>query len=287
MKQKPLFSVKPKFIPKVVMMQALFYGFFGALFLTVVGGLLLSLLTMMLGLLGKISVGKIFWGCFLLGIIGIPLLYYEIRRKNAAATRFDFYDDRLNFSYFSGRFLNRKQGRLYYRDIVDVVQNTSFLQGLGNLKTIELHAPASAYYEPGQKFVGIAIEDVPMGTGIAEKILAALDKIHAEYREVWAADMRRAALAEAQARAEMPEEEPSGIAEPAEEAAPPVAEEAHEAEAEDDMEELLRAKPVIPPSAVSPRGKRNDAEPAEEEAETPEPEPAIADERPHRSGKDR
>ncbi|TNE31064.1 MAG: hypothetical protein EP349_04500, partial [Alphaproteobacteria bacterium] len=191
MKQKPLFSVKPKFIPKVVMMQSLFYGFFGALFLTVIGGLLLSLLTMMMGLLGKIAIGKIFWGCFLLGIIGIPILYYEIRRKNAAATRFDFFEDRLSFSYFSGRFLNRKQGRLYYRDIVDVVQNTNFLQGLGSLKTIELHAPASSYYEPGQKFVGIAIEDVPMGTGIAEKILEILDTVHAEYRDAWAADMQR------------------------------------------------------------------------------------------------
>jgi hypothetical protein len=281
MKQKPLFSVKPKFIPKVVMMQSLFYGFFGALFLTVIGGLLLSLLTMMLGFLGKIAIGKIFWGCFLLGIIGIPILYYEIRRKNAAATRFDFFEDRLSFSYFSGRFLNRKQGRLYYRDIVDVVQNTSFLQGLGNLKTIELHAPASAYYEPGQKFVGIAIEDVPMGTGIAEKILEALDKVHAEYRDAWAANMQRSALAEARA---------------AEDAASPAEEEVEEAEASEDTADLLRAQPVIPPSSVPSRDTQEDAalesagenEPEDNAEEEPqELEPAISDERPHHSGKDK
>ena len=281
MKQKPLFSVKPKFIPKVVMMQSLFYGFFGALFLTVIGGLLLSLLTMMLGFLGKIAIGKIFWGCFLLGIIGIPILYYEIRRKNAAATRFDFFEDRLSFSYFSGRFLNRKQGRLYYRDIVDVVQNTSFLQGLGNLKTIELHAPASAYYEPGQKFVGIAIEDVPMGAGIAEKILEALDKVHAEYRDAWAADMQRSALAEARA---------------AEDAASPAEEEVAEAEASEDTTDLLRAQPVIPPSSVPSRDTQEDAalesagenEPEDNAEEEPqELEPAISDERPYHSGKDK
>lgn len=284
MKQKPLFSVKPKFIPKVVMMQALFYGFFGALFLTVVGGLLLSLLTLILGFLGKIAIGKIFWGCFLLGIIGIPILYYEIRRKNAAATRFDFYEDKLRFSYFSGRFLNRKQGRLYYSDIVDVVQNTSFLQGLGNLKTIELHAPASAYYEPGQKFIGIAIEDVPIGTDTAEKIVEILDRVHAEYREAWAADVQRAALAEAEAQvAEIPEA--PDLEDAVEETAADAV--ATEAAAESEMETLLRAKPVIPPSSVLSRKKKVQDQPEEESEEERQLEPSISDERPHHSGQDR
>jgi len=303
MKQKPLFSVKPKFIPKVVMMQALFYGFFGALFLTVVGGLLLSLLTLMMGFLGKIAIGNIFWGCFLLGIIGIPILYYEIRRKNAAATRFDFYEDRLSFSYFSGRFLNRKQGRLYYRDIVDVVQNTSFLQGLGSLKTIELHAPASAFYEPGQKFIGIAIEDVPMGTDTGERILEILDRVHAEYRDAWAADVQRAAWAEAQAGAgEQPELMEEDMPEQAEAAVTDDGVTEAAAEGDSDMDLLLRAKPVIPPSSVASRGrggKPEQAENAETAAENeveeedaaeerqPEPEPAIADEKPYRHGKDK
>jgi len=283
MKQKPLFSVKPKFIPKVVMMQALFYGFLGALALTVVGGLMLALLTMMLGFLGKVSIGNIFWGCFLLGIIGIPLLYYEIRRKNAAATRFDFMEDRLNFSYFSGRFLNRKQGRLYYTDIVDVVQNTSFLQGLGDLKTIELHAPASAYYEPGQKFVGIAIEDVPISTDVGDKILTVLDRVQAEYREAWAADMHRAAIAEMQSAEQIAEE--AVPEEPAEEAAAPDEAEAAE-EAESDMDSLLRAKPVIPPSSVETRKTTLQETPEEEAEEEPALEPSISDERPSQHGQE-
>jgi len=280
MKQKPLFSVKPKFIPKVVMMQALFYGCLGALALTVIGGLLLALLSMMLGLLGKISIGAIFWGCFLLGIIGIPILYYEIRRKNAAATRFDFMDDRLSFSYFSGRFLNRKQGRLYYTDIVDVVQNTSFLQGMGSLKTIELHAPASAYYEPGQRFVGIAIEDVPMGTDVGEKILEVLDRAHAEYREAWAVDIQRAAIEEAQAAQEELPDAAEAILEPAENAAAEVA--ATEDDAESDMDTLLRAKPVIPPSSALTREKKVQDAPEEEQ----ELAPSISDERPSKPGQD-
>lgn len=155
------------------------------------------------------------------------------------------------------------------------------MQGLGNLKTIELHAPASAYYEPGQKFVGIAIEDVPMGTGIAEKILDVLDKVHAEYRDAWAADMQRSALAEARA---------------AEDAASPAEEEVAEAEASEDTADLLRAQPVIPPSSVPSRDTQEDAalesagenEPEDNAEEEPqELEPAISDERPHHSGKDK
>ena len=178
MKQKPNFSVQPNFISSVMMVRAFTYGLIGAIALTFGGGIFLMLLFTLLGLSALMSIGTIFTGMFLLGFIGIPIVYYEIKRKNARTTYFKFYDDWVDFSYFSGWLLNRKKGRLYYGDITDMVQNSNFFQRFGNLKTIELHAPNTSFYERGQDFVGILMEDILIGKGDGEKIQDLLQRVY-------------------------------------------------------------------------------------------------------------
>lgn len=176
MKQKPNFIVKPKFVPNTSMVQALAYGVIGAICGTFAFGVLLTLVFTLLGFGG--AAGTIFTGCFLLGIIGIPLFFFEFKRKNYKATYFKFYDDWIDFSYFSGPLMNRRKGRLYYVDISDMVQNSNFLQRFGNLKTIEIHAPGTGLYERGQNFIGIALTDVEIGKGAGEKIQDILQRTY-------------------------------------------------------------------------------------------------------------
>jgi len=178
MKQKSNFAVQPNFIPSVMVVKSFTYGLVGAICLTFGGGIFLMLLLTLLGLSSFMSIGKIFTGLFLLGFICIPIIYYEIKRKNVRATYFRFYDDWVDFSYFSGWLLNRKKGRLYYTDITDMVQNSNFFQRFGNLKTIELHAPNTSFYERGQNFVGIVMEDILIGKGDGEKIQDLLQRVY-------------------------------------------------------------------------------------------------------------
>ncbi len=281
MKQQPLYTVKPAFIPKIVGMQAVLFGFVGALAFTIAGGFILMILSMVLGLLGKISIGGIFWFCFIVGIILLPIFYYEMRRKNVKNTRFDFFKDRLNFCYYSGKFMNKKQGRLYYADIADVVRNSSFLQGMGNLETIELHAPNTAIYGSGQSFIGVAIEDIPAGKGVGEKIMDIFDDFVAEYQRTAqppSPEIREEEIALSGAGASETSAETGGATEGAAEAA-----------ADDETEVLLKRKPVVPPSSVPARGRGvEDDVPVDKEeeddgrSETEEAqalEPAITDEK--------
>ncbi len=179
MDKTTILSIKPIFIPKIVAVQTAGVGIIGAILATGLSTILILIISMLFGFVKFIDIGTVSMAIFLVSMIGVPAFLYELKCSTHAGTEFEFYDDYIDFSYYTKPFMNRKRGRLYYKDITDMVQYSNFYQNFSGLKTIQLHAPSTALYEKGQNFIGIQIEDIKIGKGIGKKIQALLDKSHA------------------------------------------------------------------------------------------------------------
>ncbi|MDE1151361.1 MAG: hypothetical protein PW788_02395 [Micavibrio sp.] len=166
-KKRPILSVRPQFDPGLAMVQSLMAA--GVLFLpvTIVGGMLVYILFTIVGLAKFIPASGVFGFFLIMSIAGIPPLFYEIKKRALQRTLYNFYDDYIDFQYFHF-YLNRRRGRVRYRDVTDINQHASALQEQRRLTTIYLYVPTMSF---ARGFSGVKMEDLPQSKGYLTKVM--------------------------------------------------------------------------------------------------------------------
>lgn len=172
-KKRPILSVRPKFDPGLTMIQALAVTLVGFLVTTFVFGSFVFILLMMIGLSRHISAGGIYGFFLVVSLLGIPPLFFEIKKRAFQRTIYNFYDDYLDFQYFHN-FINRRRGRIRYTDIVDIAQHASALQDHQRLTTIYIYVPGMGMGTRGG-FAGVKLVDLPQAKDYMTKIMDLLE----------------------------------------------------------------------------------------------------------------
>ena len=170
-KKRPILSVRPHFDPGLAMVQA---GMVTALLflpVTVVCGMLVYILFLILGLVTFISASAVFGFFLVASLAGIPPVFYELKKRALQRTLYNFHEDYIDFQYFHF-YLNRRRGRIRYRDISDINQHASALQEQRRLTTIYMYAPGMGYV---RGFSGVKMEDLQQSKGYLTKVMDILD----------------------------------------------------------------------------------------------------------------
>jgi hypothetical protein len=166
---KALLKIRPTFVHKIAMVEALLVGILGAVFGTVLLGVILTILFMLLGL-GSFMPGWLGFALgFLISITILPAGYFELKKRAYQKSAFLFFADHLEFRDFN-IFMNRNTGRIRYAEISDVFEKSNLLQQMEDIKTIYLQAPRFGLRDR-TGFAGIKIKDVPIGQGMGRQIV--------------------------------------------------------------------------------------------------------------------
>lgn len=185
-KKRPLLSVRPQFDPGLAMVQSLMVTAVGFIVVTGIGGLFTYLLLILLGLSNFISPSVVFGFYLVLSLAGLPPLYYELKKRAFQRTLYNFYDEYLDFQYFHW-YLNRRRGRVWYRDIADVTQHATALQEHQRLTTILLYVPNMAGGGYGQRgFSGVKMEDLQQSKGYLTKVMDVMEMGYTGVLPAWA-----------------------------------------------------------------------------------------------------
>lgn len=176
-KPEPKLSVRPVFDQKLTIAESVLAALAGAVCMTFLGATFLLLLVTMIGLGAYISAGTLYSLFFFLGIVGAPILYFEVKKNAWRRTVYNFYDDVLEYQDF--RLLTqRRRGRVRLVDIADVYERASLLQARRDLTSIYLLIPGFAA-QMTRTLPGICIRDVPEHMNLREKLI---DLIEASVR---------------------------------------------------------------------------------------------------------
>ncbi len=175
-KKTPLLTVRSQFSSLLATLESLGATLVGTAALTFIGGTIFLALAALTGLSKIISGGSIYMTLAVLGIVVLPPIYYEIKRGAYRRTIYNFYDDYLEFQHF--QFLvNRRVGRIGYREITSVAEHANFVQEHEKLTTVYLVVPSMRYQSRGA-FSGIKISDVARAEQLTGKILDLIDQSH-------------------------------------------------------------------------------------------------------------
>jgi hypothetical protein len=168
-KRRPILSVRPYFDTALAMVQAVIFTAVAFLPFTMIGGTLVYLLFNLIGLGGFISAGAVYGFFLLVAIVGLPAVYFEVRKRAYQRTVYNFYDDYIDFQYFHF-LINRRRGRLRYEDVTDITQQAGALQEQRRLTNIYLYAPALGYMRQ-RGIPGIIMPDLPLSRGYMNQIM--------------------------------------------------------------------------------------------------------------------
>jgi hypothetical protein len=161
-KKRPILTIRPRFDPGLSMIEAGLATVGGFLVTTFLLGTFFFLIFSAIGLTRHLSGGSFYTFFMVLSVIAIPPAFYELKKRAYQRTIFNFYEDTIEFQYFSF-FLTRRRGRVRYTDITDLVQDASALQEHQNLQSIYIFIPGMAGLRQRQRrsFSGLKIVDVP------------------------------------------------------------------------------------------------------------------------------
>jgi hypothetical protein len=168
-KRRPILSVRPKFDAGLTVVEALIVTLGGFIITTIFFGTFFLILFSVLGLGRHISAGGIYSFFFGVSLLGIPPLYYEVKKRAFQRTIYNFYDDYMDFQYFHWH-INRRRGRVRYGEIRDIAQHASALQEHQRLITIFLYVPGMAMGRRGG-FSGVKLADLPQSKDYMTKIM--------------------------------------------------------------------------------------------------------------------
>lgn len=173
-KKRPILSIRPHFDPGLAMVQSLIVTAGGFIVVTIIGGILAYFLLSLILPSKFVKLSYVLQFFALVSIAGIPPLFYEIKKRALQRTLYNFHVDYLDFQFFHF-YLNRRRGRLWYRDIADITQHASALQEHQRLTTIYLYAPVMAGSYGHRGFPGLKLEDLPQAKGHLSKIMDVVD----------------------------------------------------------------------------------------------------------------
>ena len=170
----PILRIQPKFSSLVAVLESLLIALAGTVMLTFVGGVILLALFSLTGISRFIPGSMIFMTLFILGWATLPPLYYEIKRKACQNTYYSFYDDYVEFRRFQ-YLINRRIGRIKYRDITNVTEYSNFVQQREKLTSVFLFAPDITPALNGE-FPGLKMTDISQSGDQIKQILGLIDQ---------------------------------------------------------------------------------------------------------------
>lgn len=184
-KKRPLLSIRPHFDPGLTMVQSLMVTALGFLVVTVAAGFVTYILFALVGLDRYFGLFGVFGFYMVVSIAGLPPLYYELKKRAFQRTLYNFYEDYMDFQYFHW-YLNRRRGRVWYRDIADVTQHASALEEHQRLTTIYLYVPNMAGGNGQRGFAGLKLEDLQQSKGYLTKVMDVLEMGFTGVLPTWA-----------------------------------------------------------------------------------------------------
>lgn len=172
-KKAPLLLIRPQFDAGLAMIHSLVAGAIGTFVLTIGGGTFLYILLSLLGLGKFISAGHVYGFCLLAGVLSLPALFFEIKKKAYQRTVYHFHADHVDYRYYRF-YLSLRRGRVRYRDISDISQQATTLQEQRRLATVYLYVPGMDYRRDG--FSGLKIPDLPRAQDYMTRIMDVIEK---------------------------------------------------------------------------------------------------------------
>ena len=154
----PLYTLRPTYVPDILKLETLFYAFLLVFGLTIIGGMLIMLLTIILGLGGIIPFWLGFFAILVASAILIPPYVSKTLKANLAATACKFYDDHMLYQTFQWMIF-RRRGRIKYSHIADIAERTNIFQARYNVGDIWVIVPGMNL-EAGQRFPGLKIRNI-------------------------------------------------------------------------------------------------------------------------------
>ena len=172
-KPKPVLPVRPQFDIGLVMVESVLAGIAGAAVGFFGLGIFLYLFVIILGLGNLFSAGFVFGTCFVVGLVGMPPLFFELKKTAYRRTIFHFYDSYFEFQDFKF-FLTRRRQRVRYSDITDVYERATSLQHRRVLTSVYIEVPKMAS-GPRGGFAGVKIPDVHESGDLRSKVVALIE----------------------------------------------------------------------------------------------------------------
>ena len=174
-KQKPRFVLRPSFDAGLTTLYAFFATLVCTAVIPLVLGTFIYVLCALLGIAGFVSPGVLF-GILLVGCIAAtPPVFFEIRKRALKRTFFAFYDGHLDFQYWHF-YLQPRRGRVQYRDIEDVYQQSGTLQAQRMLTSLFIYIPRfgqRGMAAPGG-FSGLVVPDLRLAANDMTKVVSFL-----------------------------------------------------------------------------------------------------------------
>lgn len=194
------------------MIQSLVITLGGFIVTTVLLGTFFFLFLSIIGLGRHLSAGGIYGFFCAASLLGIPPIFYEIKKRALQRTIYNFYDDYMDFQYFHW-YINRRRGRVRYTDIADIAQHASALEEHQRLITIFIYVPGMGMGRRGA-FSGVKMADLPQSKDYMSKIMDLLEGRAATATAAVSAPVPQAQPAEAPGAAVTPAQPETAAAAP-------------------------------------------------------------------------
>lgn len=178
-KQAPRLSVRPVFDPGLVTVEAGVAGVAGAAVSFFLLATFFFILIILLGLNRVVPAGFLYGFFFLLGGLGAPVLYFELKKKAHAKTVYNFYDDYFEYQNFEF-YITKRRRRVRYIDVTDVNEHANVFQTRRLLTSVYIEVPRMARQQRSG-FAGVKISDVPERLDLADKITALIEEGQRRY----------------------------------------------------------------------------------------------------------
>jgi hypothetical protein len=178
-KSPPILSVRPVFDNGVVMAESGLAAVAGATLGAFLGGTFFFILFNIVGLGRFIQASGLYSTFLVLGLALSPALYFEVKKRAWARTAYNFHADYLEYQDFKF-LLQRRRGRVRYRDIRDVYERASPLQSRRVLTSVYIVIPGF----PSQMQLGmpgIKMSDLPESANLREKIIDLVEQSNRRY----------------------------------------------------------------------------------------------------------
>jgi hypothetical protein len=178
-KAPPLLSARPVFDQGLVIAESAVAAALGATLGAILAGTFFFLLFNLIGLGGFVQAGGLYSTFLVLGLALSPAAYFEIKKRAWARTVYNFHADHLEYQDFKF-LLQRRRGRVRYRDIRDVYERASPLQARRVLTSLYILIPGfPSQMQRGMP--GIRMSDLPENAGLREKIVDIIEESNRRY----------------------------------------------------------------------------------------------------------
>ena len=164
--QKPILTLRPKYVPDLVRIEILFYCFLATFALTILGGVFIMLISLLFGLGNILPPWLGFFALLVACVIFLPPFIKKTLKSNMASTFCNFYSDHLLYQTYQ-LLIFKRRGRIKYSDISDITERSNLFQNRYDIGDIWVIAP-NMPMDAGQRFPGIKIRSIKLTSELTE-----------------------------------------------------------------------------------------------------------------------